>query len=342
MIASADQMPFPSSADRLMCAILDDYQGSALRRPQWGSLRSRLDIHVFREHIADEDELAEALADFDIVVLMRERTQMPRALIQRLHRLKLLVTTGSRNGSLDVAACRERGLTVCGTSNGIPAAAELTWALILAHTRNLLVEAQNLRSGGPWQTTEGVALTGRTLGVIGLGTLGSEVATVGCALGMQVQAWSTNLQASRCEGLGVKRCETLDELLAGSDIVTIHQVLSSRTRGLIGARELKLMRKGALLVNTSRSLIVDEQALIEALRDGTLGGAALDVFDQEPLPKDHPLRTMPNVLATPHIGFVTQQTYDSFYREVVEDIAAWLHGAPIREIAVQHPALSHS
>ena len=322
----------------LRCAVLNDYQDSALRRPQWRELDGRVEVHVFREHIADENQLVAALADFDIVVLMRERARITRSLLQKSPKLKLLVTTGSRNGSVDVAACREFGVTFCGTRNGIPAAGELTWALILAHSRHLLVEATSLRNSGPWQQTEGQMLAGRTLGIIGLGTLGGEVARVGLAFGMQVQAWSANLQASRCAELGVHGCESLDELLSTSDIVTIHQVLSDRTRGLLGARELARMRPGSLLVNTSRSAIVDERALIQALRDGTISGAALDVFDQEPLPPDHPFRRLPNVLATPHIGFVTAQTYDLFYGDVVEDIVGWLAGTAVREIVQQHPA----
>ena len=326
----------------LRCAILDDYQDSALRRAGWKELKGRVEFKVFREHIAEEGQLGIALADFDVVVLMRERTRFTRSLLRTLPKLKLLVTTGSRNGSVDVAACQEQGVTFCGTRNGNAAAGELTWGLILAQSRHLLAEAGSLRRGGPWQQTEGLLLAGRTLGVIGLGLLGGGVARVGLAFGMHVTAWSAHLQPSRCQEVGVQQCETLEELLSTSDIVTIHQVLSDRTRGLIGARELAQMRQGALLVNTSRSAIVDEPALIEALRSGVIAGAALDVFDQEPLPVDHPFRTLPNMLATPHIGFVTEQSYDIFYGDAAENIAAWLRGEPVRQILDQHPAQAGS
>lgn len=322
----------------LRCAVLDDYQDSALRRPSWDRLRGRVEVHAFHAHVDDEETLANALADFDILVLMRERTPVTRALLQRLPRLKLLVTTGIRNGVVDVDACRDFGIPVCGTRGVLNDAAELTWALILASRRHLLREAASLRAGGPWQQTEGRSLKGSMLGVIGLGRLGSAVARVGLAFGMDVQAWSRNLTAERCHAVGVRHCQDLDTLLSTSDVVTIHSVLSDRTRGLVDAAALACMRSDALLVNNSRGPIVDEAALVAALASNAIGGAALDVYEQEPLPADHPFRTLPNVLATPHIGYVTVQNYDVFFADIVEDIEGWLAGTLVREIVQPHPA----
>jgi len=316
----------------LRCAVLDDYQGAAQRYADWTPLEGRVAVEVFREHLDNEDALAAALRDFDIVMLMRERTPFPRTLIERLPGLRLLSTTGARNASVDVAACRDHGVVFCGTRSSGHAAAELTWALILAQLRHLPLENGNLRAGGAWQSTEGLELAGRRLGVIGLGRLGIAVAKVGKAFGMDVMAWSRNLDDARCAEAGAVRAGDLRELLAESDIVTLHLPLNEDSRGMIGAGELRSMKRDAFLVNTSRGPIVDEAALVRALREGWIAGAALDVFDQEPLPADHPLRTLPNVLATPHIGYVTAEAYRLFYADAVENIVAWLDGKPLRVI----------
>lgn len=309
-------------------AILDDYQDVARRMADWGSLPAGSEVVVFRDHLADLDAVATRLAGFDAVVAMRERTPFPRALLTRLPRLRLLVTTGMRNASIDVAAATERGVVVCGTA-GLPyPTAELTWGLILALFRRIPAEDRATRDGG-WQTTLGLGLNGKTLGVLGLGTLGSRVARVGRAFEMEVLAWSQNLTAARAAEVGATLAGK-DELLARSDIVTIHLVLGDRSRGLIGARELGLMKPTAHLVNTSRGPIVDEQALVAALRAGKLAGAGLDVYDEEPLPLDHPLRRLPNTVITPHLGYVTEETYRIFYGNALEDIQAWLRGAPVR------------
>ncbi|OQO94911.1 hydroxyacid dehydrogenase [Saccharomonospora piscinae] len=307
-------------------AILDDYQNVALELADWASLNA--DIQVFTEHIADHDELVRRLAGFDVVVAMRERTPFPASLLARLPDLRLLVTTGQRNAAIDLDAAREHDVVVCGTGYLPHPTVELTWALILAAHRRLPVELAAMRDGG-WQTTLGTSLRGATLGVLGLGRLGSQVARVGQAFGMRTVAWSRNLTAQRAAEHDVTAVSK-DELLATSDVLTVHLVLSDRTRGLLGAAELAAMKDTALLVNTSRGPIVDTAALIDALRGGTIGAAALDVYDEEPLPADHPLRTLPNAVLTPHIGFVTRDVYEVFYRDAVADIAAFQAGAPVR------------
>jgi phosphoglycerate dehydrogenase-like enzyme len=311
-------------------AILDDYQAVALRLADWGSLPA--DVAVFRDHVADEAGVAARLADFDAVVAMRERTPFTRSLLARLPRLRLLVTTGMRNASIDLRAAADRGIVVCGTA-GLPSpTAELTWALILALVRHVPREDRATRDGR-WQETLGTTLSGKTLGVLGLGQLGSRVARVGRAFEMDVLAWSQNLTAERAAAAGATLAGSKDEVLARVDIVTIHLVLGERTRGLLGARELALMRPTAYLVNTSRGPIVDEPALIAALRAGTIAGAGLDVYDEEPLPPDHPLRRLPNTVITPHLGYVTEETYRIFYPQAVEDVRAFLAGAPVRVLS---------
>ncbi|WP_298179976.1 D-2-hydroxyacid dehydrogenase family protein [Saccharomonospora sp.] len=307
-------------------AILDDYQNIALELADWDSLNA--EVQVFTEHIADPDELVRRLAGFDVVVAMRERTPFPESVLSRLPDLRLLVTTGQRNASIDVEAARRHGIVVCGTGYLPHPTVELTWALILAACRNLPTELRAMREGG-WQTTVGTGLRGKTLGVLGLGRLGAQVARVGQAFGMRTIAWSQNLTAERAAEHDVTAVSK-DELFATSDVLTVHLVLSERTRGLIGAAELAAMKPTALLVNTSRGPIVEEDALIRALRQNVIGGAALDVYDEEPLPADHPLRTLPNAVLTPHIGFVTRDVYEVFYRDAVADIAAYQKGAPIR------------
>jgi phosphoglycerate dehydrogenase-like enzyme len=313
---------------KLHVAVLDDYQSVALQMADWNILASDAEIQVFRDHLFDQSAIADRLKDFEIVVAMRERTPFPRGLLQQLPKLKLLVTTGMRNASIDIAAATELGVTVCGTGGVLYPTAELTWGLILALFRHIPREDEATRDG-QWQVSMGIGLQGKTLGVIGLGNLGSQVATVGKAFQMKVLAWSQNLTVERASQFGTTPV-TKDELLSQSDIVTIHLVLSDRTRGLLGARDLALMKPTAYLVNTSRGPIVEEKALVEALQKKTIAGAALDVFDQEPLPLDHPLRRLENTVITPHVGYVTVETYEIFFRHIVENICAFLDGKPTR------------
>jgi phosphoglycerate dehydrogenase-like enzyme len=305
--------------------LLDDYQHVALEMGPW----DRLDAEVvaLHEHLLG-DELVTALAGSDVVVAMRERTPFDRALLDRLPDLRLLVTTGMVNASIDLDAARDRGVLVCGTRSRQPGPAELTWALVLAVTRRVAQEDAAVRAGG-WQSTIGPELSGRTLGVLGLGRLGSIVSGYGRAFGMRVLGWSSNLDPGHARELGVEPV-ALDNLLTRSDVVSIHLKLSDRTRGLLGARELDLIGPDGYLVNTSRGPIVDEAALVEALRTGRIAGAGLDVFDVEPLPADHPLRTVPRAVLTPHLGYVALDAYRVFYTDAVEDVTAWLAGQPVR------------
>jgi phosphoglycerate dehydrogenase-like enzyme len=312
-------------------AVLDDYQYVAASYADWARLAEPVEVVEFADHVSDEDALAKRLGQFDVIIAMRERTPFPRTLLERLPRLKLLVTTGERNASIDVAAAAERGIAVCGTGYQSPPTAEMTWALILAVARHIPEEDRSIRAGG-WQQSIGTDLAGATLGVIGLGRLGERVARVGQAFEMDVVAWSQNLTDERAAEVGVRRVEK-EELLETADVVTIHTVLSKRTRGLIGRHELDRMKPSAILVNTSRGPILDEDALVEALREGTIAGAGLDVYSEEPLPRHHPLRELRRAVLTPHLGYVTEKTYEVFYRGAVEDVAAWLAGEPIRVIA---------
>lgn len=312
-------------------AILDDYQNVALSMADWSVLPDHVQPVVFRNHMETEEEVAETLRDFSIVVAMRERTPFRASLLQRLPNLKLLVTTGMRNASIDMEAAAKLGIIVSGTSGIATPTAELTWALLLGLARKLLRENEELRRNGPWQNTLGTDLHGKRLGVIGLGKIGTQVAKIGQAFGMEVSAWSPNLTEERASQAGV-RYAAKQELLAASDFVTIHLVLGERTRGLIGAAELALLKPTAYLINTSRAPIVDQPALIEALEQGRIAGAGLDVFDVEPLPADHPFRSLPNVLATPHLGYVTEDNYRGYFSETVENIVAFLKGEPIRRL----------
>lgn len=312
-------------------AVLDDYQGVALSMADWSVLPGDAQVDVYADHLADEGDVAERLGGCEIVVAMRERTAFRRSLLERLGALRLLVTTGMRNASIDVAAASELGVTVCGTG-GVPyPTAELTWGLILALARHIPREDAATRDGS-WQLSVGEGLHGKTLGLLGLGRLGSQVAAVGAAFGMDLIAWSQNLTQKRAREFGATLV-TKDELLSASDFLTVHLVLSDRTRGLVGARELGLMKPTAYLVNTSRGPIVDESALVTALRDGSIAGAGLDVFDVEPLPPGHSLLTAPNTVLTPHLGYVTDETYRVFYGHAVEDIVSYLDGNPVRVIA---------
>ncbi|MES9969599.1 MAG: D-2-hydroxyacid dehydrogenase family protein [Candidatus Thiodiazotropha sp.] len=307
-------------------AILDDYQGVALKYGDWSSLSAWHELVVFRHHLGDEDEVVEELHDFDIICAMRERTPFPRDLLARLPRLKLLVTSGMKNPAIDMAAARELGIIVSGTRSSNQAASELAFALILALARNLTEEDRGMRSGG-WQTTLGSDLLGQTLGILGLGRHGANLARFGQAFGMRVIAWSQNLTQARCDELAVDFVDR-EQLFRSSDFLTIHLKMGQRNRGLVGSTELALMKPSAYIVNTSRGPIIEEEALLQALHRGTIAGAGIDVYDREPLPPDHPLRSAPRTILTPHIGYVTRQTYDLFYSEMQERIEAYLAGLP--------------
>jgi phosphoglycerate dehydrogenase-like enzyme len=303
-------------------AVLDDYQNAALESTDWSVLRDRADITVFEDHLADPDAVIQRLLPFDVVCVMRERTPLPRKVIERLPNLKLIASTGSANASIDVAAAGDHGITVVHTGYRSDPTVEFTWALILACARHIVTESNSLRSGG-WQQTVGVDLRGKTLGVLGLGNVGSEVARIGSAFGMKLIAWSQNMTPEAAKAAGAILVSK-DQLFERADILTIHLVLSSRTLGLVGAAELERMKPTAWLINASRGPIVEEQALITALQNKRLAGAAIDVFDIEPLPPSHPFRTLDNVLATPHIGYVSQGLYKTFYEDTVSNIRKWL------------------
>jgi phosphoglycerate dehydrogenase-like enzyme len=315
------------------CAILDDYQNVALKLADWSKITGDVEITVFNQAVrrSPEDTIRE-VKDFDIVVMMRERTRFPRQVIDGLPKLKLLITTGAYNASIDMAACKERGIVVCGTGSFGNPTTGITFGLILELTRRIGFENARMKAGENWQVTLGTDIEGKTLGILGLGKLGARVAAVGTAFGMKVVAWSQNLTPERCRELGVEHVSK-DDLLRSADIVTIHLQLSDRTRGLIGASELSLMKKTAYLINTARGPIVDEKALLDALRSKQIAGAGLDVFDVEPLPIDHPLRKLDNAVLTPHLGYASRQNYERYYPDIVEDIRGWLDGKPVRVIA---------
>jgi len=306
-------------------AVLDDYQDVARGMADWAGAG---EVEFFHDHLSRTEDLVERLKTFDVIVAMRERTPFPRALLERLPKLRLLVTTGMRNRSIDVEAAKARGISVCGTPGLNTTTAELTWGLVLALARQIPREDRELRTGR-WQTTVGLGLAGKTLGILGLGSIGQQVARVGAAFGMKLVAWSQNLDAARASAVGAIRVDK-EQLFQEADILTIHLVLSERTRGLVGARELALMKPAALLVNTSRAPIVDERALAEALKRGTLAGAGIDVYGEEPIPREHPLLVAPNTVLTPHLGYVTRESYRVYYEGAVEAIRAWQAGAPVR------------
>jgi phosphoglycerate dehydrogenase-like enzyme len=303
-------------------AVLDDYQGVALKLADWSAVAARSQLDIHNDHLADGDAVVKRLLPYDIVCVMRERTPLRREVIERLPNLKLIASTGPRNASIDLEAAAARGIQVVHTGYFGSPTVELTWALILASARHIVAESNAVRGGG-WQHTIGDDLAGKTLGLIGLGNIGAKVAKIGAAFGMQVIAWSQNLSGEKA-GLAGATLVTKEELLRQSDIVSIHLVLSERTRGLIGAAELALMRPTARLVNTSRGPIVAEAALIAALSARQIAGAAMDVYDTEPLPADHPYRKLPHLIATPHIGYVSRGLYERFYRDSVSNILAWL------------------
>lgn len=311
-------------------AVIDDWQNVASGVVDWSALASVGQVHFLHDYPADTATMVERLQAFDVICVMRERSTFDQALLQGLPKLKLLVTGGMRNAAIDIAAAKALGIQVCGTDSYKQAAPELTWALIMASTRNLLAEANSLRAGG-WQVGLGGDLYGKTLGVLGLGSIGQKVAQFGQAFGMRVIAWSENLTPERAAEAGVNWVSKR-ELFEQADILSVHLVLSERSRGLVDAQALGWMKPSARLVNTSRGPIVDEQALIEALSAGRLAGAALDVYSEEPLPADHPFRRLPNVLATPHVGYVSEQNYRQFYQQMIEDIQAWASGTPTRSL----------
>ena len=303
-------------------AILDDYQNVALKMANWSALSDRAEITVFNDHLADPSALVERLLPFDIVCVMRERTPLPREVLLHLPRLKLIASTGSRNASIDMGAAKELGITVTATGYRSSPTIEMTWALILASLRRIVHENNSIRNGG-WQESLGQDLSGKILGVVGLGNIGGQVARIGLAFGMEIIAWSQNMTPEIAEAAGA-RLVSKDELFRQADIVTIHLILSGRIKGLVGAAELRLMKPTSRLINTSRGPIVDEASLIKALGSHAIAGAAIDVFGEEPLPAQHPFRSLDNVLATPHIGYVSEGLYRTFYGDSLADITAWL------------------
>ncbi|MGB7694572.1 MAG: D-2-hydroxyacid dehydrogenase family protein [Pseudolabrys sp.] len=315
----------------VQAAILDDYQNVAMSFADWSPIARDVEIKVFNKPFGSHDEAIKALQGFAVVVGMRERTPFPRKVIEALPDLKLLITTGARNNSFDVKVCAERGVTVCGTGTAGSPTTGIAFGLMLELTRRIGFENARLKAGAPWQTTIGRDLEGLTLGVLGLGKLGQRSAAVGKAFGMTTIAWSQNLTEEKAKAAGADYVSK-DHLFRNADFVTIHLVLSDRSRGLVGAKELGLMKKSAYLINTSRGPIVDEKALIAVLNSKSIAGAGLDVFDVEPLPLDHPFRKMDNVVITPHLGYVSEQNYRKYFPDIVEDIRAWLDGKPVRVI----------
>ena len=312
-------------------AILDDYQNVAMSFADWSPIAKDVEIKVFNKPFGSDDEAIKALQGFAVVVGMRERTPFPRKVIDALPDLKLLITTGARNNSFDVKASAERGVTVCGTGAAGSPTTGIAFGLMLELTRHIGFENARLKAGAPWQTTIGRDLEALTLGVLGLGKLGQRSAAVGKAFGMTTIAWSQNLTEEKAKAAGADYVSK-DDLFRNADFVTIHLALSDRSRGLVGAKELGLMKKSAYLINTSRGPIVDEKALIAVLNSKSIAGAGLDVFDVEPLPLDHPFRKMDNVVITPHLGYVSEQNYRKYFPDIVEDIRAWLDGKPVRVI----------
>jgi D-3-phosphoglycerate dehydrogenase len=316
---------------RYRCAVLDDYQNVALKLADWGQIAADVDVTVFNTPMNGPEEVQRTLQDFHIVCMMRERTPFRRDTLTALPNLKLLITTGARNASIDLAAAAERGVTVCGTGAFGNPTTGITFGLMLELTRRIGYENARLKSGEPWQVTLGPDIEGRTLGILGLGKLGQRVSAVAKAFGMKVIAWSANLTPERCREAGVGYA-TKEDLFRDADIVTIHMVLGDRSRGLVTAKEFVLMKPTACIINTSRGPIIEEKALIAALDERRIAGAGLDVFDVEPLPLDHPFRRMDNVVITPHLGYVSEQNYRQYFPDIVEDIRAFIAGSPVRVI----------
>ncbi|TQR11483.1 D-2-hydroxyacid dehydrogenase family protein [Psychrobacillus lasiicapitis] len=317
---------------KLRCAILDDYQDIALELVDWSSVSDKVDVQSFSNHFEGEEHLVKAISDFEIVVIMRERTPFTASLFEKLPKLKLLITSGMRNAAIDLVAATKHGVTVCGTASRSEPPTELTWALLLNLARQITTENKSLRNNGQWQSTVGADLYGKRIGLLGLGKIGSRMALIAQAFGMEVIAWSQNLTKEQTEKHGVLLAASKEELLETSDFVSIHLVLSDRTKGLVSAKELQLMKTSAYLINTSRAAIVDQEALIKALSENWIAGAGIDVFEMEPLPQNHPFRILPNVLATPHLGYVSERNYSTYYREAVEDIQAFLNRSVLRQL----------
>jgi D-3-phosphoglycerate dehydrogenase len=315
----------------LRAAILDDYQNVAMKFADWSAIQKDVDVKVFNQPFASQDEAIEALQGFAVVVGMRERTRFPRQVIEALPDLKLLITTGAKNNSFDLKAAAERGVTVCGTGAAGSPTTGVVFGLILELTRHIGYENARLKAGESWQSTIGQDLDGLTLGIVGLGKLGRRSAAVGKAFGMKAIAWSQNLTLEKAKEAGVEYASK-EDLFRNADIVTIHLVLSDRSRGLIGAEDIARMKRSAYFINTARAPIVDQAALIKALREKRIAGAGLDVFETEPLPLDHPYRKLDNVVITPHLGYVAEQNYRKYFPDIVEDIRAWLDGKPVRVI----------
>ena len=315
----------------IRAAILDDYQNVAMSFADWSPIAKDVEVKVFTEPFKNRDEAIKALQGFAVIVGMRERTPFPRAMIEALPDLKLLITTGARNNSFDLKAAAERGVTVCGTGGFGSPTTGIVFGLLLELTRRIGFENARLKAGQPWQVTIGPDLEGMTLGVLGLGKLGQRSAAVAKAFGMNVIAWSQNLTAEKAAAAGATYVSK-EELFAKADVITIHVVLSDRSRGLVGAADLGRMKNTAYLINTSRGPIIDEAALIAALNGKRIAGAGLDVFDVEPLPLDHPYRTMDNVVITPHLGYVSTQNYAKYFPDIVTDIRAFLDGKPVRVV----------
>lgn len=314
----------------LDCCILDDYQNCAKDFATWTRLSGQVSPRFITDYLPDEDAVAARIGGADILIVMRERTPITRSLLVRLPRLRLLITSGMRNAAIDLAACRERGVTVCGTDSFSEPPVELTWALILAMARRIVPEAGALAANGPWQSSVGTDLKGATLGLLGFGKLGIQVARIGKAFGMDVQAWSPNLTAERTTMEGVTLAPSKEALFRAADFVSIHLVLGERSRGLVDAAALAAMKPTAFLVNTSRAAIVDGAALLACLRAGGIAGAASDVHEREPLPPDSPWRSAPRFLGLPHLGYVTARNYTAYFTQAVENIEGWLGGAPTR------------
>jgi phosphoglycerate dehydrogenase-like enzyme len=317
---------------RLRCAILDDYLNISLKLADWSKIEDRVDVTVFNQPFASQDSAVSALKDFEIILAMRERTPFPRAMFDQLPKLKLLITSGMRNAAIDMAAAKDKGVVVCGTNWPRDPTAALTMGMILELTRNIGRENARMHAGEYLQKHVGIEIDGKTLGVVGLGKLGAKVSTIAKTFGMNVIAWSPNLTAERCKEVGVTYA-TKEELFSTADIITIHMVLSDRSRGLVGAAELNRMKPTSFLVNSARGPIVDEMALLETLKGRKIAGAAVDVFSVEPLPVDHPFRKLDNLVLTPHLGYVTQETFIAHYTQMVEGIDGWFKGEPVRKLA---------
>lgn len=315
----------------LRCAILDDYQNVALKMADWSPLKGKADITVFNDHLGEPANVIKALADFDIICAMRERTLFRRETVEALPKLKLLLTSGARNAAFDMEALKGKGVVVCGTGGFGNPTAGIAIGLMLELTRRIGFENARMKAGEKWQITLGQDVEGKTMGIVGLGKLGSRVATIAKALGMTVNAWSQNLTKEQCDAAGVGYLSK-EELMATSDVISIHVILSARSRGLITREDLARMKPTSYLINTARGPIVDEDALLEALRAKRIAGAGLDTFSVEPLPVDSPFRKLDNAILTPHLGYATEQGYRRYYGDMVEDILAWMDGKPVRQI----------